>query len=198
MELDQIEVLNIKCTQALAGEMSSSDKSDESDGENEVKNMQTLFSCKKKSKTKSKTQNSTSKAPSYHQNWMAGPGNLPLHSQQLMTPHFAGVPTMASQMSMPTSYAALPSFSQFAHTAAVPLQEAMTYQQPLGESNSTFHSHAFGSQSMAQNFSQNSPVMPNTFGQKMQTPTIPTPPTTTSTPIKPQDIKEVNTYFRRS
>ena len=61
MELDQIEVLNIKCTQALAGDLSSSDKSDESDGENEVKNMQTLLSRKKEFKAKSKTQSSTPK-----------------------------------------------------------------------------------------------------------------------------------------
>ena len=53
MELDQIEVLNIKCQQALAGEMSSPDKSDESDREDQLKNMQTLLSCKKESKAKS-------------------------------------------------------------------------------------------------------------------------------------------------
>ena len=50
---------------------------------------------------------------------------------------------------------------------------------------------SFGSQQVAPNYSQNSSLIPNTYGVQTQASTIPTPPTTTSTPIKPIKVKEV-------
>ena len=190
MTTDDIEVLNIKCAQALAGEMSSPEKSNESDNEQSDHSVQSLLSRKKTTSSKAHA--------SYHQNWLTGPGRNPRHSQQqhLTTLDYFPVKHSvqqkavsdnyynATQMAPNGNYGTLPHFSQFTTTSAVPLQQSMHYQQSVTQQNPLFGSQNFGTH-VPLNFSQKSTVMPNTFGQSLHTPTIPLPPDyNMSTPIK--------------
>ena len=189
MATDDIEVLNIKCTQALAGEMSSPEKSNESDNEQSDHSVQGLLSRKKTTSSKAHA--------SYHQNWLTGPGCNPRHSQEqhLTTLHYFPVTHSVqqkavsdnyynvTQMAPSGNYGTLPHFSQFATTSANPLQQSMHYQQSVTQQNPSFGSQNFGT-NVPLNFSQKSTVMPNTFGQSLQTPTMPLALTTMSTPIK--------------
>ena len=185
MATDDIEVLNIKCTQALADEMSSPEKSNESDNEQSDHSVQGLLSCKKTTSSKAHA--------SYHQNWLTGPGRNPRHSQEqhLTTSHYFPVTQSvqkkavsdnyynATQMAPSGNYSILLHFSQFATTSAIPLQQSMHYQQSVTQQNPSFGSQNFGT-NVPQNFSQKSTVMPNTFGQSPQMPTMPLAPTTSS------------------
>ena len=185
MDLDEIEVLNLKCQQALAGDISGSDKSDQSDDEADgAKNIQMLISRKRYSKNLSVAPSQ----PSYHQNWMAGPGQIGVSSHMHITTDYS---PMSTQMSSSVTSHPLPTFCQFSQTSAIPLQQNLQYQQMIRQPNQTFMTQSFSSQQIAPNYSQNSSLMPNTYGVQMQASTIPTPPTTTSTPIKPIKVKEV-------
>ena len=188
MDLDDIEVLNLKCQQVLAGDISGSDKSDQSDDEADgAKNIQTLISHKCHSKNLSVAPSQ----PSYHQNWMAGPGQIGVPSHMHITTDYSSIQTMSTQMSSSVSSYPLPTFGQFSQTSAIPLQQNLQYQQMIRQPNQTFTTQSFGSQQVAPNYSQNSSLMPNTYGLQTQVSTIPTPPTTMSTPIKPIKVKEV-------
>ena len=158
MALKEIELLNMKCTQALSGEMS--EQSDTSDTE-DLKTAQSLLSCK----PKEKRQTSSHENPSYHQNWMAGPGNMPKKTDSQSQSSYTTVPSHMSQQT-----GSLPGISQF------------YCNKP---SSSVFGGPAFGNPEYAPNLLQNSRVTSSVFGKNTQASSVVMPPTTTSTPIKP-------------
>ena len=126
---------------------------------------------------------------------MAGPGQMGVPSHMHITTDYSPIQTRSLQMSSAVIAHPLPTFAQFSQTSAIPLQQNLQYQQMIRQPNPTFGTQTFCSQEVAPNYSQNSSVMPNTYGIQMQTSTILTLPTTMSTPIKLIPVKEVLVYI---
>ena len=170
MELDQIEILNMKCTQALNGDMSDSEKSEESENE-ASKPVEGLLPRKPKD---NRRQSVSYDNPSYHQAWMTGPGTSSSQSQAQMMPQYTTVPSQVS-----ATCNTLPNISQLYRTTVPALGSSL-----------------FGNQTFGQNFSQNSNLMSGTFGSYAPTSALTMPPTTTSTLIKPLAMKQVTLYSK--
>ena len=164
MDLDQLEILNIKCTQTLNGEMSDSDKSE--DLETQAPKSESLLPLKPKG---NKNQPVSYPNPSYHQSWMTGPATIGSQPQTQMMPQYTTLPSQVS--ATPNT---LPTISQLYHTPVPALA-----------------SSPFGNQNFGQNFSQNANIMPGTFGSYVPKSALTMTPTTTSTPIKPLGMKQV-------
>ena len=181
MPLDEIEVLNLKCTQALQGEMSSPEKSDNSDSDEKPNTpMQPLLSRKKpkhyqSSHSQSMNTQLTQQTPSFHQNWMLGPSAAQIPSQISGSQHhqqYSNVPLN------PNQYHAMPQQTTLAATSAG-LAQNLKYQ-------TSCPMPSFG-----QTFRKAYTQMPNlNIGNTFLTApgaTV-TPPTTTSTPIPKPDL----------